>query len=172
MRASELEPDLVLGGACGVFCGSCGVYLATREDPERLAALAARFGVRSEDMRCLGCRSGTRSPHCRTCAFLPCAAERGIESCAACGEFPCSRLREFQAERPHRAELFQGLALWKEKGWEAWFRRMAERTSCAACGSLNSVYDRACAACGAEPSSPFRGEHEDAFAAPAKPPRS
>ena len=36
-----------------------------------------------------------------------CAADKGLEFCGECEEYPCEELKQFQAERPHRIELWE-----------------------------------------------------------------
>ena len=36
----ENEPNITLAAVCGLFCPSCTVYIASNEDPDRLARQA------------------------------------------------------------------------------------------------------------------------------------
>jgi hypothetical protein len=60
---------------CGLFCGACG---------------EKRKG------RCHGCGCDcgkcNASGHCPQCTIYACASRKGLQSCADCGEFPCTNL--------------------------------------------------------------------------------
>jgi hypothetical protein len=149
---------------CGLFCESCGVYIATKAgDMAELGRMAQKMCVAAEDMACDGCRSERRSAHCRECALRDCAGEMGIVGCEHCEDFPCAELREFQAKLPHRAELFEAAELRKAIGLDAWMAKMAQDYSCPACGKLNSPYYPACPSCGASPANPFSARHASLF---------
>ena len=41
---------------CGLYCGVCGVYIATRDKNEKFkTAMATLYGTKPEDTECLGC---------------------------------------------------------------------------------------------------------------------
>ena len=84
-----------------------------------------------------------------------CAGEKGIDFCGQCEEYPCSHIKEFQAQMPHRAELWKSQDRIKEIGWEKWFNEMTEYFSCAECGALNGWYDFNCQKCGNMPGNDF-----------------
>jgi hypothetical protein len=70
-----------------------------------------------------------------------CAAAKGVDFCGECAKYPCGDLRAFQAEMPHRIELWKSQARIKEAGYEKWYAEMIEHYSCQKCGTLNSTYD-------------------------------
>lgn len=87
---------------CGLDCSQCAAYLATRSDEgEALEKVAAewreRFGmeVSADDVACDGCRSNTGrlSSYCPTCGVRECGIDRGVTTCAHCGDYDCERLR-------------------------------------------------------------------------------
>jgi len=157
-------PNKDLAAICGLFCPSCHVFIATREDQARLAAMAVRFQKPLEELQCYGCRSGKRCFFCRTvCTMAKCAAGKGVEFCGACVDYPCRDLKEFQSLAPHRIELWRSQARIKEAGYETWYREMIEHFSCGKCGTINSAYDLNCRKCGNEPSCAYVGEHKQAI---------
>ncbi len=157
-------PDKRLASVCGLFCPACFVFIATREDPERFRAIAKRFGKPEEDVRCSGCRSDERCFYSRKkCRMAPCACERGVDFCGECGEYPCDDLKAFQAEMPHRMELWESHARIREAGYLTWYREMIEHYSCPQCRTLNSAYDLQCRNCGREPSCEYVGRHRQAI---------
>jgi hypothetical protein len=89
-------------GYCGYDCGTCA---ARSDDPavrQRLVdGWRKYFGHQSytaENVRCDGCRADGRLAD-KSCQARPCAVERGVESCALCGDFPCDKVRPLFATR-------------------------------------------------------------------------
>lgn len=153
--------DKNLAAVCGLYCRACTLYIGSKEDPARLEKLAARMGRTVEEVVCHGCRSERRSFYCRTCDHAACAAGKGMEFCGRCAEYPCEALRIFQAERPHRAELWQDQERIGEVGWARWLAEKAAHYSCPACGTVNSAYDPACRRCGRTPSCRYVELHKE-----------
>ena len=174
--SSQLDPGVeseakAPAGACGLYCGACAAYIGTREDPARLALLAARMGYTVEEIRCDGCRARKVSKYCKTCGLVACANEKGYEFCVECAEFPCAQLMAFGSERPHRAEILQDLRRIEEVGRDAWIVEVSARYTCAKCGAANSAYDLRCRRCGHEPGSSYASDHlEEIRAALQRPP--
>ncbi len=155
-------PDKKLAAVCGLFCPACHVFIGTHEDPARLMAMAQRFQMPLEEMQCNGCRSEKRCFFCETkCTMAKCAAEKGVDFCGDCTEYPCNDLKEFQLLAPHRIELWKSQARIKEAGYEKWYGEMIGHFSCQKCGTLNSAYDLKCRKCGEEPSCNYVGLHQD-----------
>ena len=156
--------DKKLAAVCGLYCKACTAYIATTEEPARLARLAAMFELSEEAIRCLGCRSSTRGPYCQTCKMSACAAQRGIDFCVECADYPCDHLEQFQSETPHRLELWDDLAQIEAIGWQKWLAQARAKYVCPDCGTINSAYDQACRTCGQEPSCGFVSRHRQAIA--------
>jgi len=148
-----------LAAVCGLFCRSCSIYIGTTEDPERLKALAAQFGMKPEELKCHGCRADVRFVYCRTCKLDKCAASKGIDFCGSCESYPCDDLKAFQAAMPHRIELWASLDRIRDAGPGKWYSEMVEKYSCPQCGTINSTYDAKCRKCGATPSCAYVAEH-------------
>lgn len=144
---------------CGLYCGACGVYLATLSGGEALEQLASRFGLSPEEMRCQGCRSDVLTEYCRKCDFRDCTRAKGIENCEDCAEWPCEKLKNFQSQMPHRAELFESSEFRKENGLGEWFAKMEKDYSCSACGAINAAYYVKCKQCGNMPGNDFIGRN-------------
>jgi hypothetical protein len=160
-RVSPHKPDKRLAAVCGLFCPACRVFIGTREDPERLKSIAERFNIPVEEARCEGCRTETRLPYCKTCRMVTCAAEKGIDFCGECKEYPCEELNKFQAALPHRIELWKNQERIREVGVEKWFEEMLDHYSCPHCQTLNSTYDLTCRKCGADPSCAYVKLHKE-----------
>jgi len=155
--------DKTLAAVCGLYCEACTLYIASTEDPTRLAFLAERFGMPEEELKCFGCRSHKRGLYCQTCTMFTCAAEKGIDFCVDCDEYPCDHLKQFQSERQHRNELWNDLAQIKEKGWEYWLQNNRAEYACPQCDTINSAYDLKCRKCGHEPSCNYVAKHKEAI---------
>ncbi len=100
---------------CGLDCAVCGAYLATQADDDALRAKtagewSARYNVDipPEEINCDGCRSeGRKFFYCATmCELRKCGISKGVDTCAACDEYPCEKLEAFfQATPEARAAL-------------------------------------------------------------------
>ena len=149
---------------CGLFCESCGVYIATKKNNDiELERIAKMMGTTKDEIRCEGCRSSVLSPHCRNCEYRTCADNKRIENCEQCGEFPCDALKSFQKQMPHRAELFESAGFRRDNGIVAWRDKMKRDYSCESCGAINSPYYTKCAKCGNEPANDFRERNISLF---------
>ena len=153
--------DLV--AACGLYCGSCGIYLATQEnDTEKLLQYAIVLNQSYGETLCDGCKSDRKSEFCyRKCLFVTCTQNRGIEFCGTCEEYPCKDLTEFQSKMPHRIDILEFQNWLKEIGLGKWLIEMKENYSCPKCNTVNSAYDIACRKCGHTPSCRFVKVHKD-----------
>jgi hypothetical protein len=100
---------------CGLKCGSCQIYLATREtDKEKQAKLRVQIAefiseeygitIKPRDVTdCDGCRasSGRLYSGCSKCEIKKCAQEKDCLTCAHCIEYPCDKLRKFFITDPN-----------------------------------------------------------------------
>jgi hypothetical protein len=157
------EIDKKLAAVCGLYCVACNIYIATNEDPARLKALAARYQLSEEEVRCYGCRSAKRGPYCQTCKMFSCAVEQGIDFCVECKEYPCDDLKQFQAERPHRIDLWDDLEQIRVVGYERWLENVRQNYTCPQCRSINTAYDLKCRKCGEDPSCGYVAKHKRAI---------
>lgn len=164
-QTADSACDKTIAAVCGLYCGACQVYIATAEDPARLARLAERLQMTEEAIACHGCRSDKRWPLCEACAMFECAARRGIEFCSQCPDYPCDDLRQFQAAMPHRCELWSDLDRIEAVGYQQWLGEVVGRYACTRCGTINSAYDPACRSCGAVPSCAYVADHQQALEA-------
>ena len=86
--------------ACGNDCSECPRYSAhpyekTEEELRRTAVVWMRIGYRDRvvpicEIACRGCGPDSR---CRYGAAA-CCAERSIDTCAECPEYPCATMKE------------------------------------------------------------------------------
>lgn len=153
--------DKKLAAVCGLFCPACSIFIGTKEDPKRLQVLSQRVQRSVEELQCDGCRSEQRCYYCESdCKMAKCAAAKEVAFCGACPEYPCKDLRAFQAEMPHRIELWKSQERIKEVGYEKWYTEMVEHYSCPKCRTINSAYDLKCRKCGEVPSCGYVSKHK------------
>jgi hypothetical protein len=61
------------------------------------------------------------------------------------GEFPCPRLKAFNADgKPHHGEAIRNLELLIDGGEEKWLADMAAKWTCPRCGEKKSWYRKNC----------------------------
>ncbi len=99
---------------CGLVCGTCPIYLATREEnaeeKTRMRAHIAhvckeKYGMtyELEDISdCDGCRTegGRLFTGSQSCAIRKCARQKGLTNCAYCADYVCGKLEAFFANDP------------------------------------------------------------------------
>jgi hypothetical protein len=98
----EIDPGLL--APCGLYCGVCGVYYATRDQNEKFlqkllnvyqSSIPKLDELTTEDLECDGCLSDRVSFFCRVCAIKSCTSEKGYTGCYECDDFPCSHVENF-----------------------------------------------------------------------------
>ena len=85
---------------CGLVCTECGAYIAKRTNDDNLRKKTANlwsapgFPVTADEINCDGCKAveGILFKHCEMCEVKSCASSKGIETCAHCNDYPCSKL--------------------------------------------------------------------------------
>jgi len=106
VRAGDAGVD-GLPAYCGIACAGCPVRWATTEaDPEKQTRLRIAIASTARDLHgmdletedikgCDGCtyETGRLLPSCLSCGIRSCARDRGLESCAACCDYPCGKLQ-------------------------------------------------------------------------------
>jgi hypothetical protein len=159
----SMESDKKLAAVCGLYCKACSLFIATTEDPARLKMMAERFKLSEEAVKCYGCRSAKRGPYCEICKMSACAAERGLDFCIECSEYPCDDLKQFQSAMPHRIGLWDNLKRIRAIGYERWLKETEGNYTCPKCLTINSTYDLKCRKCGKEPSCDYVAKHGQAI---------
>lgn len=87
---------------CGFDCTECPVYQATKTKDENLRSeLLARYHTPENNLTlaklyCEGCLSASASQtkFCCGCTIRLCAEVKGIDTCAACKQYPCEIIEE------------------------------------------------------------------------------
>ena len=155
--------DLV--SACGLYCGACGIYLATQENQsEKILQYAVVLNQTFDETLCDGCGAKRKSLHCsKMCTFIDCKLKKEVISCIDCNEFPCQALIEFKSKMPHRTEIIDAQYRMQETGMENWLSEMKNYFSCPQCKTVNSAYHLVCRKCGNIISCKFVSQHKDAI---------
>jgi len=153
--------DRRLMAPCGLYCGVCGVYIATRDDNDRFRAVLGRlYGTPPEETRCRGCMQADPPQilytYCRSCRIRECGHGRDFTSCHQCEDWPCSLINDFPLATGRRV-MMRSIPLWREKvarhgeerGSVEWARAECERYHCPSCGEPLFRGAQKCRACGA-----------------------
>ena len=132
---------------CGIYCGACGIYLAT--EAGTLDKIAEQTKIPIEYQACSGCRSEKNNLCCMNCSIKRCCLHKNIESCAECDEFPCSVLEAFDMDDyPHHSGVIESLKVISESGPEELLDLQQRRWSCTECNTSFHWYQDTCKSCG------------------------
>jgi hypothetical protein len=132
---------------CGLYCGACGVYIATRDDNAKFREVMGNlYGTKPEETACLGCMQSDPPKkmygYCASCAIRDCVKSRGLYSCHQCGDWPCNRIEDFPFATG-RNVMKRAIPEWRKQvaahgdaeGSVEWARSECERYHCPSCGS-------------------------------------
>jgi hypothetical protein len=154
---------------CGLYCGTCAVYIATRDDNDKFKkAIGGLYGTPIEETRCLGCMQadppGCLYVYCQHCRIRDCIREKGYDSCHRCNDWPCEMIETFGLATGRRV-MRRAIPAWREKmaehghekGSVEWARSECERYHCSACGEPLFRGAQRCRACGRDVASELDG---------------
>ena len=136
----KIEPNFL--AHCGLYCGVCGVYYATRDDNDKfLERLLAMYqekipgleGVSLDDLKCDGCLSDRVSLFCRRCAIRACAREKEFSGCHECQDFPCDHIDKFPMPVGKKV-ILRSIPYRQKYGTEKWVHDEETRYVCPECG--------------------------------------
>lgn len=80
---------------CGLNCGKCDAYIATKNDDQALRVKTAKLwsemnntNIQAEQINCEGCRmNGKKFVYCECmCGIRQCALKKSVETCCDCPE--------------------------------------------------------------------------------------
>ncbi|OLS12883.1 MAG: hypothetical protein RBG13Loki_3518 [Promethearchaeota archaeon CR_4] len=141
----EIENESLLA-PCGLYCGVCGIYIATRDGNEELRQKLSKFyGTKVVETACRGCMqpepADCQFPICGACVIRNCVKGKELQSCAQCKKFPCEKISNFPLPVA-RQFMSEAIPLWRslcmelgtETGNRAFARSQIERFSCKNCG--------------------------------------
>jgi hypothetical protein len=142
-------------GICGLYCGTCPIYLAPRKkDLDQLGKISKETGISPDRVYCDGCLSSNVFAPCVTCrhGFRRCASENKVTWCFQCPHFPCQRLSDFKDAHvvegiSHHARVIDDLQSMREHGIEKWVERQSRETRCPECGTVLYWFVRECSNC-------------------------
>jgi hypothetical protein len=132
---------------CGLYCGACGVYIATRNKNQKFKEVMGNlYGTKPEETECLGCMQPDPPEklygYCRMCTIRDCVKAKGFYSCHQCPDWPCDMIKNFGLATGKRV-MMQTIPVWREKvdelgdenGSVEWARSVCERYHCPSCGN-------------------------------------
>ena len=131
---------------CGLYCGVCGVYYATRDNNDKFlekllgfyqSKIAGLESLTIENLKCNGCLSDKTSFFCSACAIKDCTREKEFAGCHECDEFPCNLIEQFPVPVGKKV-ILRAIPYWREVGTEKWIQDEEVRYICPECG--NSVF--------------------------------
>ena len=147
---------------CGLYCGTCGVYIATRDDNLKFKTVMGNlYGTKPEETACLGCMQPDPPRklygYCRMCSIRDCVKAKGYYSCHQCGDWPCDQIKNFGLATGRKV-MMETIPLWRakvaelgdEEGSVAWARAVCERYHCPDCGKPLFRGAKRCRACGTD----------------------
>ena len=132
---------------CGLYCGVCGVYMANRDNNQKLKEkLAVAYGVTPEQIDCKGCQSDTKFTYCETCAIRSCNQEKNYAGCHECEDFPCKLIDDFPVPVGKKV-ILRSIPARRNLGTEKWVDEEEKRYSCPQCGDQLFRGARRCGNC-------------------------
>jgi len=126
--------DKSLLSPCGLYCGVCAVYMATRDDnlkfKERLTKV---YNIPLEEVHCGGCLSDDVILFCNICKIKTCVQSKGYEGCHQCDDWPCEYIDNFPMPVGKKV-IMRAIPQWREWGTEKWVEEEEKRYHCPECG--------------------------------------
>ncbi len=144
---------------CGLYCGTCGIYIATRDNNEKFKSIMGNlYGSKPEETECYGCMQ-TDPPkklygYCINCELRKCVRSKDYYSCHQCDEWPCSMIENFGLATGKRV-MKRTIPIWRdlvkkhgdEEGRVKWARAECKRYHCPSCGEPFFRGAQRCRAC-------------------------
>jgi hypothetical protein len=145
---------------CGLYCGVCGVYIATRDNNEKFRSVMGNlYGTPPGETACTGCMQldskGTLYGYCKLCDIRDCVRAKEYYSCHQCDQWPCDRIQNFGLATGRRV-MARTVPVWREnvqalgdeEGSVAWARVECQRYHCPHCDKPLFRGAQRCRACG------------------------
>ncbi|MCP4130965.1 MAG: DUF3795 domain-containing protein [bacterium] len=132
---------------CGLYCGVCSIYYATKNNDQKLKEkLAKVYNETPDKINCSGCRSDSVYWYCNVCGIKSCALEKNYEGCYQCDDFPCEKVESFPVP-DGKKHILRAVPQWKELGTEKWAAAEKELFTCKQCSSELFRGSRKCREC-------------------------
>ncbi len=125
-KFNKESKEFIMTAYCGISCGDCECHKA-KDDPKLMEYLTGR-GI--QNLPCEGCREveGKCPVLGGVCETYQCAADKKVDFCYECDEFPCSKLNP-AADRanllPHNLKVYN-LCYIQRHGLDEFVRHAAE----------------------------------------------
>jgi hypothetical protein len=132
---------------CGLYCGTCAIYIATRDGNEKLKAILGNlYGTKPEETECYGCKQADPPKKlysfCKDCKIRNCVKSKDYYSCHQCSEWPCTMIENFGFATGVKV-MKRTIPIWRakvaelgdEKGSVEWARAECARYHCPSCGN-------------------------------------
>jgi predicted RNA-binding Zn-ribbon protein involved in translation (DUF1610 family) len=127
---------------CGLYCGVCGVYFATRDNNPKFleklldfyqTAMPGLENLTINDLECGGCLSDNISFFCQVCSIKDCNKKKGYSGCHECDDFPCQFIEDFPVPVGKKV-ILRSVPHRKKCGTERWVKDEEARYLCPDCG--------------------------------------
>lgn len=134
---------------CGLYCGVCAVYIATRDNNDKLkqgllkmyqggtpgkGALPNSDALTIDDIHCSGCLSDDLFLYCQRCEIRDCNKEKGYTGCHECDDFPCQYIDTFPMNVGKKV-ILRSVPYRREVGTDKWAEDEEARYICPDCGN-------------------------------------
>ena len=107
-ETKRTDDDFSMVAYCCLECDKCEAYIATQNNDDTLRArIAKEWKMKSEDIRCDGCKSNNALFNCEA---KKCATARKLPTCAHCPDFP-SCDKEIWAKWPKLKEKVEAMRI-------------------------------------------------------------
>jgi len=132
---------------CGLYCGVCGVWIATRDNNDKFKErLTTVYNIPVEEVYCEGCLSEKPFIFCYTCSIKKCTEEKRIEGCHQCHDFPCQYIEDFPFPAGKKV-ILRAIPTRRELGTEKWMEEEEKRYICPYCGYISFRGAKRCRQC-------------------------
>lgn len=144
------KQDLV--GRCGLYCGSCVIYRAERDSPEKQKQLAEKWKCAPEKVRCNGCGALTSNCWGFDCKFVVCQNKKGYKFCYECPDYDskiCKMYEDLSKSylEEDGVDMRKSLAMIKQGKIDDWLELMNGKYTCKFCGKPTMTGAEKCHHC-------------------------
>jgi|WetSurMetagenome_2_1015567.scaffolds.fasta_scaffold21525_4 hypothetical protein len=121
---SKPKPLRSLIGFCGIDCGECKAFVATKNNDAVMKKLVAEewsksYGheIKPEGINCVGCVvvEGPHIGYCAVCEIRTCGVRKKVENCAYCIEYGCGKLEPVHSRSSKAKETLEQIHMQTKK---------------------------------------------------------